>query len=119
MIQFFLNFNLLWGLIIVGSVSFILKFRKVPFKPFWESSYAKANRNKYFDLGKPQDLKKCMKKLTKQVHVPLFGRKTQGTFKFEFEQILIPNQFLFYFLAFDFCRFCMVIRFFSSRHNGQ
>ena len=58
MIQIFLNFNLLWGLIIVGSVSFILKFWKVPFKPFWESSYAKANKNKYINLGKPHYLKK-------------------------------------------------------------
>ena len=24
-----------------------------------------------------------------------------------------------FFLAYDFCRFCVVIRFFSSRHNGQ
>jgi len=23
------------------------------------------------------------------------------------------------FLAFDFCRFCVVIRFFHPRHNGQ
>ena len=27
--------------------------------------------------------------------------------------------FLFFFLAFDFCRFCVVIRFFHPRHNGQ
>ena len=25
----------------------------------------------------------------------------------------------FFFLTFDFCRFCMVIRFFHPRHNGQ
>ena len=27
--------------------------------------------------------------------------------------------FVFWFLAFDFCRFCVVIRFFHPRHNGQ
>ena len=36
---------------------------------------------------------------------------------------LIPDIFLdwiyIFFLAFDFCRFCVVIRFFHPRHNGQ
>ena len=27
--------------------------------------------------------------------------------------------FLYLFLAFDFCRFCVIIRFFHPRHNGQ
>ena len=33
---------------------------------------------------------------------------------------VMTHQFLFlFFLAFDFCRFCVVIRFFHPRHNGQ
>ena len=34
------------------------------------------------------------------------------------QQSSLPNTHLF-FLAFDFCRFCVVIRFFHPRHNGQ
>ena len=35
-----------------------------------------------------------------------------------FSQVALPG-FLGFFLAFDFCRFCVVIRFFHPRHNGQ
>ena len=33
--------------------------------------------------------------------------------------VVILGIFLYIFLAFDFCRFCVVIRLFHPRHNGQ
>jgi len=46
----------------------------------------------------------------------LYQRKLIGYILILF--IFIKKKYLFI-LAFDFCRFCVVIRFFHPRHNGQ
>ena len=46
------------------------------------------------------------------------GHKIQPNLQF-LQQIWIAGWVFFVFLAFDFCRFCVVIRFFHPRHNSQ
>ena len=60
-------------------------------------------------------LSKCI-----HVHEPKARNKYQGGVSFFFNSTLFLFCLFFVcFLAFDICRFCVVIRFFHPRHNGQ